>query len=106
MDRIYDQAKDKNVAAIVIYGKGSDGKAYVDAAGTTQYKTTALKDAFLKRAIVQIGTDYFIPVSFTVASTGIGTVTYAKAGSTAGTAATATLFSVADATGDVTSILP
>lgn len=95
MERIYNQAKDKNVAANVIYGKGSDGKAYIDADGKTQFKTSALKDAFLKRAIVQIGADYFIPVSFTVA-TGIGTITYAKAGSTAGTAATATLVSVAD----------
>lgn len=95
MEKIYDQAKDKNVAAIVIYGKGTDGKAYVDAAGTTQYKTSALKDAFLKRAIVQIGTDYFVPVALSVASN-VATVTYAKAGSTAGTAATATLVSVAD----------
>lgn len=95
MERIYDQAKDKNVAAIIVYGKGSDGKAYVDAAGTTQYKTSALKDAFLKRAVVQIGTDYFVPISFTVASS-IGTLTYAKAGSTTGTAATATLAAVAD----------
>lgn len=95
MERIFDQAKDKNVAAIIVYGKGSDGKAYVDAAGTTQYKTSALKDAFLKRAIVQIGSDYFVPVSFTVA-TNIGTLTYAKAGSSAGTAATATLVAAAD----------
>lgn len=95
MEKIYDQAKDKNVAAIVIYGNGTDGKAYVDAAGTTQYKTSALKDAFLKRAIVQIDTDYFVPVALSVASD-VATVTYAKAGSTAGTAATATLVSVAD----------
>lgn len=95
MAKIYDQAKDKNVAAIVIYGKGTDGKAYVDADGTTQFKTSELKDAFLKRAVVQIGSDYFIPVAFSVASN-VGTVTYAKAGSTAGTAATATLVSVAD----------
>lgn len=95
MEKIFDQAKDKNVAAIVVYGKGTDGKAYVDAAGTTQYKTSALKDAFLKRAIVQIGSDYFVPVSFTVASN-VGTITYAKAGTTAGAAATATLVAVAD----------
>lgn len=95
MEKIYDQAKDKNVAAIVIYGKGTDGKAYVDAAGTTQYKTSALKDAFLKRAIVQIGTDYFVPVALSVASN-VATVTYAKAGSTDGSAATAKLVSVAD----------
>lgn len=95
MAKIYDQAKDKNVAAIVIYGKGNDGKAYVDAEGKTQFKTSELKDAFLKRAVVQIGSDYFIPVAFSVASN-VGTVTYAKAGSTTGTAATATLVSVAD----------
>lgn len=95
MTKIFDQAKDKNVAAIVIYGKGSDGKAYVDAAGTTQYKTSALKDAFIKRAIIQIGTDYFIPVAFSVASN-VGTITYAKAGTEAGSAATAKLVSVAD----------
>lgn len=95
MAKIYDQAKDKNVAAIVIYGKGTDGKAYVDAEGKTQFKTSELKDAFLKRAVVQIGSDYFIPVAFSVASN-VGTVTYAKAGSTTGTAATATLVSVAD----------
>ena len=95
MEKIFDQAKDKNVAAIVVYGKGTDGKAYVDAACTTQYKTSALKDAFLKRAIVQIGPDYFVPVSFTVASN-VGTLTYAKAGTTTGAAATATLVAVAD----------
>lgn len=95
MERIYDQAKDKNVAAIVIYGKGSDGKAYHDAAGTEQYKTSELQNAFIKRAVVKIGNDYFIPISFTIASN-VGTVTYAKVGSTAGTAATATLVAVAD----------
>lgn len=95
MAKIYDRAKDKNVAAIVIYGNGTDGQAYVDAEGKTQFKTSELKDAFLKRAVVQIGSDYFIPVAFSVASN-VGTVTYVKAGSTAGTAATATLVSVAD----------
>ena len=86
MERIFDQAKDKNVAAIVIYGKGTDGKAYVDAEGTTQIKTSELKDAFLKRAVIQIGTEYFIPLSFSVSSN-IGTVKYAKANSTTATSA-------------------
>ena len=49
MDKIFDQAKDKNVAAIVIYGKGSDKKAYLDSACTIQFKTSELQDAFLKR---------------------------------------------------------
>ena len=86
MDKIFDQAKDKNVAAIVIYGKGSDGKAYADANGTTQLKTSELKDAFLKRAIIQIGTEYFIPVTFSITSN-VGTVKYAKPNSSTATSA-------------------
>ena len=86
MEKIFDQAKDKNVAAIIIYGKGADGKAYANAEGTTQLKTSELKDAFLKRAVIQIGTDYFIPVSFSVTSN-IGTVKYAKPNSTTATSA-------------------
>ena len=86
MDKIFDQAKDKNVAAIVIYGKGSDGKAYADANGTTQLKTSELKDAFLKRAIIQIGNEYFIPVTFSITSN-VGTVKYAKPNSSTATSA-------------------
>lgn len=96
MERIYQQAKDKNVAALVIYAKvTADNKAYVDSECKIQFKTSALKDAFLKRALVCIGTDYFVPVSYTESSN-VGTVTYAKAGSTAGTAATVALAAVAD----------
>ncbi len=96
MDRIFDQAKDKNVAALVIYAKATaDNKAYVDSACEIQFKTSALKEAFLKRALVCVGTDYFAPISYTEVSN-VGTVTYAKVGSTAGTAATIALAAVAD----------
>lgn len=95
MKRIFNDAKDKNVAAVMIYGKSGDTKAYTDADCTKQFKTSELGDAFYKRSLVKIGTDYFVPIAFAVA-TGVGTLTYAKAGSTAGTAATATLVSVAD----------
>ena len=96
MDRIYDQAKDQNVAALVIYAKETtDNKAYSDSECKVQMKTSELKDAFIKRALVKVGKDYFAPVSFTVSSN-IGTVTYAKAGSTTGTAATVALAAAAD----------
>lgn len=97
MNKIFQQAKDKNVAAVVIYGKSGESSpaAYADSACTVKMKTSELKDAFLKRAVVQVGEDIFMPISFTVSSE-IGTVTYAKAGSTAGTAATATVAGVAD----------
>lgn len=96
MDRIYDQAKDQNVAALVIYAKETaDNKAYADSECKVQMKTSELKDAFIKRALVKVGEEYFAPVSFTV-SDKIGTVTYAKVGSTAGSAATVALAAVAD----------
>lgn len=76
MDRIYDQAKDQNVAALVIYAKATaDNKAYTDKACTKQFKTSELKDAFIKRAVVCVDANYFIPVSYAEASK-IGAVNY------------------------------
>lgn len=88
MERIYDQAKDKNVAAVIIYGD-IEGNAYVDEDCTIQFKTSELKDAFIKRALIKIGDDYFIPTGFSVVSN-VGEVTYVKDGTTA------TLVAVAD----------
>ena len=98
MDKIYQQAKDKNIAAVVIYGKPGESSpvAYKDAERSDKFKTSELKDAFLKGAVVQINlNEYLIPISFAISSD-IGTVTYAKAGSTTGTAATGTLTAVKD----------
>ena len=76
MDRIYDQAKDKNVAAILIYVKSGETKAYADSACTIQFKTSELADAFYKRALIKSGNDYYAPTAFTV-SNKIGSVSYA-----------------------------
>ena len=96
MDKIFDQAKDKNVAALVIYAKASaDNKAYSDSECKIQFKTSALKDAFLKRALVCVGTDYFAPIGY-IETSGVGKVTYAKEGSSTGTAAIVTLAALAD----------
>ena len=96
MDRIYNRAEDKNSANIIVYGKASDTKAYSDEACTMQCTTSELKNAFMKGCIVAIGSDsMYYPVSLSIASK-IATLTYAKAGSTSGSAATATLVSVAD----------
>lgn len=98
MDRIWNRAEDKNSANIIVYGKASDTKAYSDEACTMQCTTSELKNAFMKGCIVAIGSsDVYYPISLSIASsTKIATLTYAKSGSTAGTAATATLFSAAD----------
>ena len=96
MDRIWNRAEDKNGANIIVYGKASDTKAYSDEACTMQCTTSELKNAFMKGCIVAIGSDsMYYPVSLSIASK-VATLTYAKAGSTSGSAATATLVSVAD----------
>ena len=75
-ERIFDHADDQNVAAIVIYGKTSpDGKAYTDKGCTKQFTNDELKNAFIKRAVICIGTNYFIPVSYEYASK-VGSVNY------------------------------
>lgn len=66
MDKIFNQAKDKNVSAVIIYGKENDldevPLAYVDEACTIAMKTSDLKDAFLKRVIIKNGAKYHIPL--------------------------------------------
>lgn len=75
-ERIFDHADDKNVAAIVIYGKAApDGKAYIDKGCTKQFTNAELKNAFIKRAVICVGTNYFVPVSYAYASK-VGSVNY------------------------------
>ena len=86
MEKLYNDAKDKNVSATYIYGKTSDTKAYVDSGCTVQMKTSELKEAFLKRALIVIGNNFYIPVSFSVTSN-TGSVTYTKPNSSTATSA-------------------
>lgn len=92
--RIFDDAKDKNVAAVVIYG--DDGKAYVDADCEVQFKTSELKEAVLKRAVIMVSDAVYLPVSFAV-SDEVGSVSYIVAnGTTATSADLASLAALAD----------
>lgn len=86
MEKLYNDAKDKNVSATYIYGKTGDTKAYADSGCTVQMKTSELKEAFLKRALIVIGNNFYIPVSFSVTSNA-GSVTYAKPNSSTITSA-------------------
>ena len=97
MDRIFQRAEDKNVAAVVIYKKSGETYAYVDAAYTTKFTTSALKNAFLKGAVIKLGTDsYAAPVGFGV-DTSVGFVQYITPnGTTATSADIATLTGIAD----------
>ena len=86
MVKLFDDAKDKNVSATYIYGKTSDTKAYADEACTVQMKTSELREAVLKRAVIIIGDAVYIPVSFSVASN-VGSVGYIKPNSSTATSA-------------------
>lgn len=78
MEKIYDQAKDKNVAAVVIYADIGNEKVYKDPEMAIQMTTSELKDAFVKRALVY-GVDstgvagYFVPLSFWIIE-GVGSI--------------------------------
>lgn len=64
--KIFDDAKDKNVANVVFYGDTTDNKLYLEATGATktQVKESELQDAFLKgRLIIKVG-----DVAYTAAS--------------------------------------
>ena len=86
MEKLYNDAKDKNVSATYIYGKTGDTKAYADSGCTVQMKTSELKEAFLKRALIVIGNNCYIRVSFSVTSQA-GSVTYARPNSSTATSA-------------------
>lgn len=80
MAKIFQQAKDKNVAAVLIYEKTSETKAYKDAAYTVQYTTSELKDAFLKGAVIVLAAGgYAKPINYSETSS-VGSVGYAKSG--------------------------
>lgn len=64
MLKIFDDAKDKNVANFVVFGKAADSKIYEDEAYTTQAKQADVEDAFKKgRLVVMNGTTVLVPVA-------------------------------------------
>ena len=75
MKYVYQDAKDKNKAGIFIYTKGEpDGKAYVDEKCTVQFKSSELKDAFMKRAIISSSGTFIIPTILSTEENGIMSV--------------------------------
>ena len=94
MDRIYNDAKDKNVAKIVIFVNAN--KAYVDATHKVQFKTSELKDAFMKGCVLKTAeSTYAIPTNYTEASK-IGTVSAIMAAATGDTVTVTRAAAIAD----------
>lgn len=88
MDKIYQDAKDKNVAGVVIYGKTA--KAYSDAECTVQMTSSQLVEAVQKRAVIVLNgvSGFKIPVGITFDSKGeIATVNYITPNGTTSTSA-------------------
>ena len=64
MERIYDQAKDVNVATYVLYAKTADKKLYLEPSYTTKVSKDELADAFKKgRLLIFDGTNYLVAIS-------------------------------------------
>ena len=97
MTKIYEDANEQHVRAILIYKKTSETKAYVDAAFTTQYTTSDLKNAFIKGAVIVLEDGSLVkPVKYAESSS-VGSVSYITPnGTTATSADIAALAAVAD----------
>lgn len=63
MDKIFQDAKDKYVTAVIVYGKSSNSKLYNEAAYTNQADQAVVTDAFLKGVLlVKVGDALYRPV--------------------------------------------
>ena len=57
MTKVFIDASDKYVAAVIVFGKAADSKLYVDAAYTTQVEEAVVVDAFVKGTLLVIDGD-------------------------------------------------
>lgn len=64
MDKIYQQAKDKNVAAVKIY-VDTNGYACSDSNKSVKLIAAELEDAFVKGCVIVTDTGYAIPTAYT-----------------------------------------
>lgn len=63
-NKVFDDARDKNVANFVVYGKAADSKLYYDSDYTTQVTQADVEDAFNKgRLIVMNSTTALVPIA-------------------------------------------
>ena len=63
MEKIFQDAKDKYVTAVIVYGKAADSKLYIDSNYSEQVTQEVVEDAFNKGVLmVKVGTASFRPV--------------------------------------------
>ena len=83
--KVFDDARDKNVASLVVYAKTSDSKLYYDLTATTPVQVTQadIEDAFAKGRLIVVDEDGASLVPFAIKA---NKVTTAKVVSSALTA--------------------
>ena len=65
MSKIFEQAKDLHVKAVVVFGKTADHKLYANADYDAYLDANEVADAFTKGLLViAVGDDTFVPVAF------------------------------------------
>lgn len=96
MDKVFEHADDLHVRAVYIYKKASDTAAYVDSTFAVKFKTSELKNAFLKGAVINDSGKLYKLVAYAEAE-GVGSVSYIVPNGTIATSADiAKLAAVAD----------
>lgn len=83
MDKIYDNAQSKHVAAIKVYA--ADSKAYMDPDKTNQFGATALAEAFEHGCVIVDAGVEAIPVAMSALASGVRTLYYYKVADSGGT---------------------
>lgn len=65
MEKVFEQAKDLHVKAVVAYGKAADSKLYANSDYDAYLDADAVADAFTKGLLViKVSTDTFVPVAY------------------------------------------
>lgn len=83
MEKIFQEAKDKYVTGIVVYGKAADSKLYTDAEYSEQVEQAVVEDAFFKGVlIVKVGTSFFRPIKLAANKVTIGELSGSPAAAT------------------------
>lgn len=88
MAKIYQDAKDKNVALNVVYAKAADTYAYADEGTTVKLDAETLKDYFYKGCVIVLSGVEYKPISAAYNTDDeYETLTYVKADTTTATTA-------------------
>lgn len=67
MDRIYNDAKDKNVATVVVYAANTGSKIYYDKDHKVEVPAADCLDLFMKGVVALKGTTYYAAKTCTAA---------------------------------------